>query len=129
MIGSRTTCESPATVGRSVVRWRLLGNLAVSLCCLVVLLGAAYFGLASCGGYVWHKRVFAYACCALCLAAVVLPSSLLSSIRSKIGFVLCLPLSFVLLESAVAPFYPVPPASLAEYASSFVRAVWYGPCA
>ena len=105
-----------------------LGNGAVFLCTSFVLLGAVYFGLASCGGYLWHKQAFRVICVGLYLAALLLPSSWLPTLKLKLAFAVLLPLLFVALESGVAPFYPGPPNSLSEYTAIFIQSVKFGPC-
>ncbi len=107
---------------------RSVGNTAVLVCACFVLLGAFYFGIASCGGYVWHKEAFRVVSIALYVAALVCPSSLLPSMLRKLAFAIGLPLLFALIESATAPFYPGPPSSLADYGAIFLRALEYGPC-
>jgi hypothetical protein len=108
---------------------QVAGNGIVLLCTAFVTVGALFFGIASCGGYVWHKEFFRFAGFTLCLLAVSCPSTLLPGLRSKVLFALALPMGFVLLESAVAPFYPGPPASVAEYGLLFLHALQFDPCA
>jgi hypothetical protein len=105
-----------------------LGNTVVVLCCSFVLLGALYFGVASCGGYLWHKQAFRGIAIALYVAALLVSSSFLPSIKHKLLFAACLPLLHVVLESAVAPFYPAPPNSISEYGAYFLQAIEFGPC-
>jgi len=107
---------------------RAIGNGAVAVCCAFVLLGAIHFGLASCGGYAWHKQAFFTVGAIVALAAVAMPSSLLPSTRAKAGLLFSLPLLFLVVEAAVAPFYPSAPPSLVAYMSTFVQALGYGPC-
>ncbi|KPF41870.1 hypothetical protein D621_21110 [beta proteobacterium AAP51] len=100
----------------------------VLVCVCFVLLGAFYFGIASCGGYVWHKEAFRRVSITLYVAALACPSTLLPSLGRKVAFGIGLPLLFVLVESATAPFYPGPPTSIVEYGAIFLRAVEFGPC-
>jgi uncharacterized membrane protein (UPF0136 family) len=109
------------------VKYRL-GNGVVLLCGVFVLLGALYFGLASCGGYAWHKQAFRGISVALYFAALLLPSSLLPSFKYRLAFAACLPLLYVVLEAALAAFYPGPPDSLSQYKKLFLEAMEYGPC-
>lgn len=106
----------------------IIGNAAVLVCACFVLLGAFYFGIASCGGYVLHKEAFRGVSVALYAAALVCPSSLLATIGRKVVYAIGVPLLFVLVESAAVPFYPGPPGSLAEYGAIFLRAIKFGPC-
>jgi hypothetical protein len=107
---------------------RSVGNTAVLVCALFVVLGAFYFGIASCGGYAWHKEAFRGASIALYIAALACPSTLLPSMVRKLAFAIGLPLLFVLAESATAPLYPGPPNSFAEYGAIFLRALEFEPC-
>ncbi len=106
----------------------IIGSAVVLVCACFVLLGAFYFGIASCGGYVWHKEAFRGVSITLYVAALACPKSLLPSIGRKVAFAIGLPLLFVLVESATAPFYPGPPSSLVEYGAIFLRALEFGPC-
>jgi len=92
------------------------------------MLGAVYFGLASCGGLAWHKDAFHMAATALYVLALALPSSVLPSWKAKLSFAIVLPAGYVLLESAVAPFYPAAPSSLGEYFALLFQAAEFGPC-
>jgi len=112
----------------SVLRLAALGNLVVLLCLGSVLLGALYFGIASCGGYIWHRHAFVGFSVGMAIMAVAGSSTILPSLKVKIGFLIALPLLYVFVESAVAPFYPGPPSSPSEYWAAFTQAVQYGPC-
>jgi hypothetical protein len=114
--------------GRAVAIARSIGTAALLLSAGFVLVAAVYFGLASCGGYVWHKEVLRAIGGILYLSVLLLPSSLLLSVKAKLIFALGFPATFVLLESAVAPFYPGPPQSLHEYTKLFIHALQFGPC-
>jgi hypothetical protein len=76
----------------------------------------------------WQREAFRGVSIALYVAALACPSSLLPSLVRKMAFAIGLPLLFVLVESAAAPFYPGPPNSLAEYGALFFRALEFGPC-
>ena len=104
------------------------GSATVVICASFVLLGALYFGLASCGGYLWKKQAFLAISTALYVAALSFPSSLLHSVGRKLAFAIGLPPLYIVLESATAPFYPQPPNSLAGYGAIFLQALKFGPC-
>ncbi|PND36228.1 hypothetical protein C1O66_21190 [Paucibacter aquatile] len=95
---------------------------------MLLLLGAFFFGIASCGGYVWHKELFRVVSIAMWLLAVLVPSTLLSSWKRKLGFAAAMPVAYAVFESAVSTFYPGPPASIAEFGEFFLQAMEYGPC-
>jgi len=105
-----------------------LGTCAVALCVGFVLSGAAYFGLSSCGGYAWHKDLFGASSVLLYVLAIALPSAPLASAKRKALFAVALPVAYVLLESAIAPFYPGLPDSFRDYSKQFVSSLEFGPC-
>jgi len=94
----------------------------------VVVVGAIYFGIASCGGYIWHKEFFHLFAPALAVVAATAPSQVLQSRSRKAVFLGALAVGYLVIEAAVAPFYPGPPQSLAGYASHFLQALEFGPC-
>jgi hypothetical protein len=104
------------------------GTSIVAICVGFVLSGAVYFGIASCGGYVWHKEFFRASTVLLYVSALVLPSAPLASFKKKALFAAGLPLAYALLESAIAPFYPGPPDSLGDYGELFLSSLEFGPC-
>jgi len=103
-------------------------NLLVWASALAVAFGAVYFGIASCGGYIWHRQAFGLLAAGLALAAVVLPSQVLQALGHKAIFLFVLAVGYFVIEVAVAPFYPGPPQSLSEFAGLFVQALEFGPC-
>lgn len=104
------------------------GTFIVVLSACVVVSGAAYFGLASCGGYGWHRGFFLAASVVLCSSALAMPGTPLASLKTKAAFAIGMPAIFVLLESAIAPFYPSAPESLLQYGKQFIEALEFGPC-
>ena len=105
-----------------------LGNALIASCAVLVALGALYFGIASCGGHVWRRQVFGAVALTFFVLALVVPSTWLSSVRSKVSFAVAVPLAYIALESAVSPLYPGPPATIADYLSLLHQALVYGPC-
>lgn len=94
----------------------------------IVFVGAVFFGLASCGGYAWHKEVFRVSATVTAILAVVVPSPLLRTIVRKAVFLALVVIGFHFVEAAVAPFYPGPPESLSEYGTLFLESLEFGPC-
>ena len=105
-----------------------IGDVLTLACWVTALGGAVYFGLASCGTYAWHKIAFRWLASLLYVLALVLPGHGSTKPGARLRFALGLPLSYVLLESAVAPFYPGLPELLTEYLQLFVTALAFGPC-
>jgi len=104
------------------------GNAFVWAASSFVLVGAMFFGFASCGGYAWHKDAFRALAVVVAIVAVIVPSSLLRSIVRKAAFLVSLVVGFHLVEAAVAPFYPGPPESLRQYGALFLASLEFGPC-
>jgi hypothetical protein len=103
-------------------------NSLIWLAFAVVFIGAAWFGFASCGGYAWHKKAFLACAIVAAGAALVLPSQLLTSHPRRCAFLGILVGGYFLIEAAVAPFYPGPPETIAEYIELFRISLSDGPC-
>ena len=104
------------------------GNAWVWIATSIVFLGAVFFGLASCGGYAWHKEAFRVSATVTVVLAVVVPSLLLRTIVRKAMFLAAVVIGFHVVEAAVAPFYPGPPESMSEYGALFLQSLEFGPC-
>lgn len=107
---------------------KIAGTAVVAISIGFVLSGAAYFGIASCGGYAWHKEFFRASSVLLYVSALVLPSAPLATFKKKALFAAGLPVACALLESAIAPFYPGPPDSFRAYGELFLSSLEFGPC-
>lgn len=107
---------------------RFMANAVVLAASVFVFAGAVFFGLASCGGYGWHRDFFRVFAVVAAIVAVVVPSSALGSISGKAVFLIGLVLGFHLVEAAVAPFYPAAPDSLREYGALFLQSLNLGAC-
>jgi hypothetical protein len=94
----------------------------------LVIAGAVNFGIASCGGHVWHKEFFLFFASAVAVAAAIVPSRVLRSRRRKAVFLVGLAAAYFIVEAATAPFYPAPPRSITEYAGLLLQALQFGPC-
>lgn len=86
----------------------------------VVLVGAIYFGIASCGGYAWHKEFFRWLAIVSAVVALIAPSRMLGSLGRKAAFPAALFSGYLIVESAVALSIPAShKASLSTKGSSF----------
>lgn len=91
-------------------------------------LGGVFFGLASCGGYIWHGQFFFGLLSVLVLIAVLSPSRLLGSWPRRLLFPFLVLTTYVLVEATAAPFYPSAPESASEFVRVFKRTIIDGPC-
>ncbi|MBP9737405.1 MAG: hypothetical protein KBD82_17380 [Rhodoferax sp.] len=110
---------SPTQSPSNVLVWVTIG---------VALVGAVYFGIASCGGYASHKEFFRWFVAVAAVVALIAPSRMLGSLGRKVVFPVALFSGYLIIESAVAPFYPGPPQSFVEYGDLFMQALRFGPC-
>ncbi|MFG6459267.1 hypothetical protein [Roseateles sp. BYS96W] len=120
----RTTEAADMRTGVKPVASNVLPWSAVA----VVLFGAIWFGLMSCGGYAWHKTMFYGVAFAVVGAALLLPSNSLNSLRRKAVFFCALVCGYYVVEAAAAPFYLSLPGSATEYFGLFRISLERGPC-
>ena len=95
---------------------------------VVALAGGAYFGLASCGGYSWHRHAFLAGLSALVGIALLVPWSRSRPWMSRVAVMIGVVAAYVLSEATAAPFYPAAPETWASFSTTFVRTLVYGPC-
>lgn len=94
----------------------------------VAIFGGIYFGLFSCGGYVWHKQAFLAVLVACTSLALVVPLSRTSPYLTRLGLVFGVVCGFVVSRAMAAPFYPAVPESWSAFFGAFARALVHGPC-
>ena len=90
--------------------------------------GGVYFGLFSCGGYVWHRQLFNSVFLVLLFAIIALPPRNSKTVRFKFTAVIVIVLCFVVVRAAASTFYPAAPESIGEFLGDFVLGVKHGPC-
>ncbi|MDD2883390.1 MAG: hypothetical protein PHQ58_23525 [Rhodoferax sp.] len=105
-----------------------IGNTSSVAALLIAALGGICFGFFSCGGYAWHREFFTLITVLITLAAVLAPGKFLRSWQRRAIFPFAVLITYVLMESLSAPFYPAPPESIAAYFKQFFYALEYGPC-
>ena len=95
---------------------------------LFALMGGLYFGLFSCGGYIWHRYVF-YLIFSLSLIPIFFVRlSYLNKAYKKALFIGSTMLIFLVVRAAASTFYPAAPNDIYEFLTSFIRGLQYGPC-
>lgn len=95
---------------------------------ILAIAGGVFFGLFSCGGYVWHKQIFALLFIGLMALILLAPLGGISKLWKKALLVVATSLLFILVRAGASAFYPATPESLAEFLSSLVRGIQFGPC-
>jgi len=95
---------------------------------LLAVFGGLFFGLFSCGGYVWHQQLFAALFIGILLVVLFVPSMVLNKAWKRILLVVIAPILFLVVRSASSTFYPTAPESWSEFLASFIRGLQYGPC-
>ena len=92
-------------------------NILVEAALIASVFGGTYFGLFSCGGYVWQEKACFASITLLTIGAVVVPNSYLSPLWKRVAFPIVIFAIFQFSQSVAATFYPEPPSSV----ESFVR--------
>ncbi len=90
--------------------------------------GGVYFGLASCGGYAWHKTAFSWTLTGMAVLTLVMPSGILRTWRRRFCWPVILVLSFTVIQAVAATFYPAAPESPSDFFRVFKQTLIYGPC-
>ena len=83
----------------------------------VAVLGGAFLGFSSCGGYWWHEQAIFGTFASAIAASILVPHPCLTSWRSRLLFACSALALFPLAGAAGATFYPETPPSLAEFLS------------
>ncbi|OYT91273.1 MAG: hypothetical protein CFE43_14355 [Burkholderiales bacterium PBB3] len=105
----------------------LIGHVLAFSALIFIASGAAYFGVASCGGYVWHKQMFCYVAPVIAISAVIVPGNRLPSFGSRVAFLLALLVGYFVIEAVGSMIY-FGGENWREYGNLFIRALEYGPC-
>jgi hypothetical protein len=90
--------------------------------------GGIYFGLFSCGGYVWHKKMFVLSFSAALLYLFIWPLPKLSKMSIRSSFVAGNVILYFVVQSASSAFYPAAPKSWNEFIDIFIFKLINGPC-
>ena len=101
---------------------------AVVLLGIAAVAGGLFFGLFSCGGYIWHKQIHMSL---MVMAAVFIlfePPNFLTPLWKRISFLVLAFAVFIIVSAAASAFYPATPANIPEFIQSFIRGIEYGPC-
>jgi len=90
--------------------------------------GGIYFGLFSCGGYVWHKKMFVLFFSAALLSLFIWPHPKLSKMSIRSSCVACNVILYFVMQSASSAFYPAAPKSWNEFIDIFIFKLLNGSC-
>lgn len=112
-----------ATVGP-----RHLGDYFAWIAVATSVIGGAYWGLFSCGAYVWHFRLYVGMAIAVTGLAILLPSRTGPSLTRATALPLIVLASFAMSEALVSPFYADSPDTLSEYGRLVLLTLRTGPC-
>jgi hypothetical protein len=94
---------------------------------LLAILGGLWFGLVSCGGYVWHKHLMQWTLAGLVLAFLLWPRSHSPNLARRALLSLAVVASFFVARALAAPFYPAF-AGFGDYFQLVWLALFTGPC-
>jgi len=100
----------------------------IVLLALLLVVGAIFLGLFSCGGYIWHRQVI-YLLIALFVVLCMLKPPLALQASYKRGLIPIFSLVlFLLVRASASAFYPSAPDSIVSFFKSFWVGIVYGPC-
>ena len=95
---------------------------------ILAVAGGAYFGLWSCGGYVWHREAFYGALGVVALGALALPWAKSHPLLSRVSLLGSVVIGYFVTQAVSAQFYPSAPDSWSMFLSGFIRTLASGPC-
>jgi len=107
---------------------RNISNGMVILLAFLVIAGGIFFGLFSCGGYVWHKQLHTSLMAIASIFIMVAPPNFLRNIWRRAAFITTSLVLFIVVRAFASAFHPAPPENISEFMKSFVIGVQYGPC-
>jgi hypothetical protein len=91
-------------------------------------IGGVYWGLFSCGAYVWHFRLYIGIAVAFTGLAIFLPSRRGRSLIRAVALPVVVVAGFAISEALVSPFYAGSPDTLSEYGRLVLLTLRTGPC-
>ena len=94
----------------------------------VCVLGGAYLGFSSCGGYLWHRILIERAGVAFASASFFWPSRFLQPWHRRLLYLPTMFLLFMVVQCLAGAFYPEPPSSLMELWHNFLLNWKFGLC-
>jgi hypothetical protein len=95
---------------------------------LFAVLGGSFFGLASCGGYGWHKSAYLAVLALSTAVALWFPISASHPFAARAGLVVTIGIGYFVSEATAAAFYPSAPGSWSEFFAAFKSSLFHGPC-
>ena len=120
--------KSAVVGGVSVFMGNRLPIILLSALILLVVSGAAFLGLFSCGGYVWHRQAIYSVIVGAVVLCTLKPAGLFAGKFRRLLIPVFAAILFVAVRGAASAFYPAYPDSL----TSFLKLMWagiiHGPC-
>jgi len=103
-------------------------NIAPITTVIFICISGVFFGLFSCGGYIWHSQLFYVVVTVLLLITLAYPASFIDKWYKKLVFIFLLPVIYLVFEASSGAFYPSSPNSFIEFMQLFWRGLVYGVC-
>ena len=101
---------------------------AIVLLGISAIVGGLFFGLFSCGGYVWHKQLHTSLMIMASIFILFVPPKFLDALWKRLSFLVLSFVLFVVVRAAASAYYPASPENMSEFIQSFITGVQYGPC-
>ena len=92
------------------------------------IIGGAFLGYFSCGGYAWHEDAIHISIISIVLLGLILPIEALKRLWLRPIYPLTGIGLFILFQSFTSAFYPRTPENFEEFWKLFLIGLQYGPC-
>jgi hypothetical protein len=102
--------------------------IAPSVAAGLALWGGVFFGLFSCGGYLWQQRLFDALFGITALVSLVVPPEQLRPPLRRGAFLAGVTCAFIVTRGVASAFYPAPPSSLGAFGRAVISGIVDGPC-
>ncbi len=103
-------------------------NIAPITTVIFICISGVFFGLFSCGGYIWHSQLFYVVAIVLLLITLAYPANFINKWYKKLSLIFLLPVIYLLFQASSGAFYPSSPNSLIEFMQLFWQGLLYGVC-
>lgn len=100
----------------------------IVLLVLLLVVGATFLGLFSCGGYIWHKQVIYSLIGVLVILCMFKPVQVFRGKWQRGLIPITSLVLFLSVRASASTFYPSAPDSIVYFAQSFWVGFIYGPC-
>jgi len=100
----------------------------IILLVLLLVAGATFLGIFSCGGFIWHRLLIYSLIVVLVVLCMFNPLQVLRGNLQRILIPVASIVLFLSVRASASAFYPSVPDSIVSFIESFWMAIIHGPC-